>query len=69
MVKLAAAQPLTGGLTFEFVEGGIVREDDRAVRKLVGNRTQSGSASGKRATAGRNRLKKPKKGGSKRRRR
>jgi ribonuclease R len=68
VVKLATAQPLTGGLTFEFVEGGVLREDDRAVRRLVGNRTQSGSGSGNRAAKDRNRLKKPKKGAPRRRR-
>ena len=36
-VRLAAAQPLTGGLTFELVEGGGAHQDDRAVRKLVGD--------------------------------
>ena len=46
-VKLAAAMPLTGGLTFEYVEGGIVREDDRAVRRLVGNRDRPDSGPGK----------------------
>jgi ribonuclease R len=35
-VRLAAAQPLTGGLTFELVAGGSAHQDDRAVRKLVG---------------------------------
>ncbi len=69
VVKLATAQPLTGGLTFEFVEGGLVREDDRTVRKMVGSRTQSGSGPGKRTAPRRNRLKTPKKGGPKRRRR
>jgi ribonuclease R len=35
-VRLAAAQPLTGGLTFELVAGGSAHQDDRAVRRLVG---------------------------------
>jgi ribonuclease R len=35
-VRLAAAQPLTGGLTFELVAGGSAHQDDRAVRTLVG---------------------------------
>jgi len=35
-VRLAGAQPLTGGLTFELVAGGSAHQDDRAVRKLVG---------------------------------
>ncbi|WP_119302245.1 ribonuclease R [Dongia deserti] len=35
-VRLAAAQPLTGGLSFELVAGGSAHQDDRAVRKLVG---------------------------------
>jgi ribonuclease R len=69
VVKLAAAQPLTGGLTFEYVEGGVVREDDRAVRKLVGNRTHSSPGSGRRAAKDPNRLKRPNKSGGKRRRR
>jgi ribonuclease R len=52
-VRLAAAQPLTGGLTFELVEGGAAHQDDRAVRKLVGDprRTtprRSGGKSGNR---------------------
>jgi len=34
-VRLAAAQPLTGGLTFELVAGGSAHQDDRAVRRLV----------------------------------
>jgi ribonuclease R len=36
-VRLAAAQPLTGGLSFELVAGGSAHHDDRAVRKLVGD--------------------------------
>jgi ribonuclease R len=40
-VRLAAAQPLTGGLTFELVAGGSAHQDDRAVRKLVGEQRRS----------------------------
>ena len=40
-VRLAAAQPLTGGLTFELVAGGSAHQDDRAVRKLVGEERRS----------------------------
>ncbi|HEX6118848.1 MAG TPA: ribonuclease R, partial [Dongiaceae bacterium] len=40
-VRLAAAQPLTGGLTFELVAGGSAHQDDRAVRKLVGDARRS----------------------------
>jgi ribonuclease R len=42
-VRLAAAQPLTGGLTFELVAGGSAHQDDRAVRKLVGEEQRSGA--------------------------
>jgi ribonuclease R len=40
-VRLAATQPLTGGLTFELVEGGAAHQDDRAVRRLVGEARRS----------------------------
>jgi ribonuclease R len=40
-VRLAAAQPLTGGLTFELVAGGGAHQDDRAVRRLVGETHRS----------------------------
>lgn len=40
-VRLAAAQPLTGGLSFELVAGGSAHQDDRAVRKLVGEERRS----------------------------
>ena len=40
-VRLAAAQPLTGGLTFELVAGGGAHQDDRAVRRLVGETRRS----------------------------
>jgi ribonuclease R len=40
-VRLAAAQPLTGGLTFELVAGGSAHQDDRAVRRLVGEDRRS----------------------------
>jgi ribonuclease R len=40
-VRLAAAQPLTGGLNFELVAGGLAHQDDRAVRKLVGDERRS----------------------------
>ena len=40
-VRLAAAQPLTGGLTFELVAGGSAHQDDRAVRRLVGEERRS----------------------------
>lgn len=40
-VRLAAAQPLTGGLSFELVAGGRAHQDDRAVRKLVGEERRS----------------------------
>ena len=40
-VRLAAAQPLTGGLSFELVAGGRAHQDDRAVRKLVGDERRS----------------------------
>jgi ribonuclease R len=69
VVRLAAAQPLTGGLTFEFVEGGVVREDDRAVRKLVGRRTSPASTSGKARGGGNKRLKKRGKAGGRQPRR
>ena len=36
-VRLAAAQPLTGGLTFELVAGGSAHQDDRAVRSWSAN--------------------------------
>jgi ribonuclease R len=41
-VRLAAAQPLTGGLSFELVAGGSAHQDDRAVRKLVGEERRAG---------------------------
>jgi ribonuclease R len=37
-VRLAATQPLTGGLTFELVAGGSTFEDDAAVRRIAGDR-------------------------------
>ena len=37
-VRLAATQPLTGGLTFELVAGGSAFEDDAAVRRIAGDR-------------------------------
>jgi ribonuclease R len=40
-VRLAAAQPLTGGLSFELVAGGSAHQDDRAVRKLVSDERRS----------------------------
>jgi ribonuclease R len=36
-VRLAAAQPLTGGLTFDLVEGGSARRGDRVARKPSGD--------------------------------
>src|SRR4030095_6425149 len=40
-VRLAATQPLTGGLTFELVAGGSAHQDDQAVRKLGGEKRRS----------------------------
>lgn len=69
VVKLAAAQPLTGGLTFEYVEGGIVRQDDQAVRRLVSYRARTGPRSGKRRPGSDKGLKKRGKSNRKRPRR
>ena len=51
-VRLAAAQPLTGGLTFELVAGGGTHQDDRAVRTLVGDdRRSQRRRSGRKSTS------------------
>jgi ribonuclease R len=64
-VRLAAAQPLTGGLTFELVAGGSARADDGAVRKIVGEDRRftprrSGPKSAKRPKPVKSRGKRPK---------
>lgn len=65
-VRLAAAQPLTGGLSFELVAGGGTHQDDRAVRRLVGEERRTA----KRRPHGRSRSKsKPMKSRAKARKR
>jgi len=41
VVRLVAAAPLTGGLTFEYVEGGRITPDDKELRRVLKRGTSS----------------------------
>jgi ribonuclease R len=65
VVKLLTAQPLTGGLTFEFVEGGMTGEADRPARPRAGAAGKPSPHRGRTSGKGAKRLKIKNKDGKK----